>query len=587
MSTSELSQGNSKGAEKKKPRKSRVGAAFKYCGLAVLLLLLVLLIINAMLSVFNPHYYPTFGKYRLFSIVSDSMEPAIKKGNMIVDKKPTSADEITVGTVITFEVENSSGDVTVLTHRVVRITSNPETGAVSYITKGDNAGGEDSIHPDYDDVIGIFTGKQCGFFGYFFGFFQSSYGALTLILVLFIILIAWCFVSYYSRAERRRKLEKAALEKSAQELSNVSLRYDNIREITAVMDVLGTVTEEPKTSGAMKAREDRLNEFVQAKNIELPQTPETAAVLDSLPAPDTPLSLVAALRSGATLRQAEDGQTLVLTGISGGKSILLTPVQTPDGIILCQQGVRLRSDLAPNIESLGAMSMPDYPEFFEGQPLEKNVEYPELPEPHSQTFGPEMLGSRADGASGAAPQLSVPTPVGQSRIVGLEMSGRNGDEPTVKQLEASAEKRNASALPQSGVATDESRNAYAQYRELAAQIELRQVEQLSVLLNETEPLSPEEKTRIAEYKDGQKREKAKKAQQPKKPLTPEQKAARKAAAEKRKAEHEAFVAALSPSERDLYLSEQKLSKARAATIRRLKRIAADRKILEKLGSEDR
>ena len=51
-------------------------------------------------------------------------------------------------------------------------------------------------------------------------------------------------------------------------------------------------------------------------------------------------ALVAALSTGATLRQAEDGQTLVLTTTSGDKNIMLTPVQTQDGVILCQQGVR-------------------------------------------------------------------------------------------------------------------------------------------------------------------------------------------------------------------------------------------------------
>ncbi|MDE7464087.1 MAG: signal peptidase I, partial [Clostridiales bacterium] len=346
--------------------------AFAYTGLALLLLILILLTVNAMFSIFMPHYYPTFGGYRLFSIVSDSMDPTIPKGHMIVCKKPTSEDEIKEGTVITFEITDKDGNIKVNTHRVQKVTKHPTTGKTSYTTKGDNAPLADSVHPEYSDVIGIYTGQHCAFFGYFFGFMQSTQGAITLILVLFIVLIAWIVIEYVRHHERRKKLENAALKKGAQELSNVNLRYDNIREITAVMDVLGMVTEEPKNRAENKDIESRLGEFIDAESIELPQTPETAAVLDSLPAPDTPMTLAAALRNGATLRQAEDGQTLVLTGLSGGKSILLTPVQTPDGIILCQQGVRLRSDIAPNIESVGATSMPEYPEFFEGQPLEKN-----------------------------------------------------------------------------------------------------------------------------------------------------------------------------------------------------------------------
>ncbi len=558
-------------AGKKKP--SRALKVLKYTGVIFLLLILALLIVNSLLCIFKPHYYPTFGKYRLISIVSDSMDPTIPEGHMIVDKVPQSEKDIKVGSIITFEIADKDGNVTLYTHRVIAIQPNPVTGETSYTTKGDNKNvGVDSHHPDYKDVVGVYTGKHCGFFGYFFGFLQSAQGAMTLLIILFIIVIAWVVLAYVKRQEKRKQLENAALKKSAQELSNVNLRYDNIREITAVMDVLGMVTDEPKSRAEDKDVEARLGEFIDAESIELPQTPETAAVLDSLPAPDTPMTLVAALRNGATLRQAEDGQTLVLTGMSGGKSILLTPVQTPDGIILCQQGVRLRSDIAPNIESVGATSMPEYPEFFEGQPLEKNVEYPELPQPQ-RVFGPDALaagGTLPQTTAEMPPVLSTPTPIGQSKLVAIDEAGRATEE-RMQLIGGNAPK------------DSEARLQYARYRELAAQIELRQVEELSALLSATEPLSEDEKSRIAAYKAERKKQKAASAKaKPKKSLSPEQLAARREAAAKRKREQEEFVNALDPADRDLYLSEQKLSKARAATIRRLKRIESDRKILDKI-----
>ncbi len=561
-------------AVKKKP--NRAVKVLKYTGIGVLLAILALLVVNAMLSVFMPHYYPTFGGYRLISIISDSMEPTIPTGHMIVVKKPESEekDNIQAGAVITFEIADEDGNIQLFTHRVVAVTKNPNTGETSYITKGDNKKitTNDKFRPDYSDVVGIYTGRHCAFFGYLFGFLQSTWGAILLILILFVIVVAWIVMAYVKRNEKRKQLENAALKKSAHELSNVNLRYDNIREITAVMDVLSMVTEEPKSRAESKDIQMRLGEFIDAESIELPQTPETAAVLDSLPAPDTPMTLAAALRNGATLRQAEDGQTLVLTGMSGGKSILLTPVQTPDGIILCQQGVRLRSDLAPNIESVGAMSMPEYPEFFEGQPLEKNVEYPELPQPQ-QKFGPqELVGGASEEPSDIlhAPALSAPTPVGQAHVAALDMAKRN--ETVSPALSSGAAVRIA-----------EARSAYAQYREVAASIELRQTEELSTLLTSAEPLSPEEKARLAEYKEELKRRKAaEKGNKPKKSLTPEQLAARREAAQRRKDEQEAFIGALDPADRELYLSEQKLSKTRAATIRRLKRINSDRKLLEKI-----
>ncbi|MCH5163281.1 MAG: signal peptidase I [Clostridiales bacterium] len=530
MSQEQEVKGIESGGAAVKPKKHRARAVFKYTGLCLLLVILVALVINSILSIFMPHYYPTFGDYRLFAIVSDSMDPTIPEGHMIVVKVPESEkkDNIKAGTIITFEVEDKDGNITVLTHRVIEVIKNPNTGKTSYTTKGDNKNVRvDSIHPDYDDVIGIYTGKHCGFFGYLFGFLQSAQGAVTLIVILFIIAVAWIVIAYLKKQEKRKALETAALKKSAQELADVSQRYENIHEIAAVMDVIGMVTEEPKTRTEDKELEQRLGEFIETKSVALEKTqapetaPETAAAVDAQTAPVTTSSLAESLRNGATLRSAEDGQTLILSGMSGGKSIVLTPVQTPEGIILCQQGVRLRSDIAPGVDSNGATSNPDYPEFFEGQPLEKAEDYPELPQPKHR------LGD--DGA----------------RLLS-------------------------------------SHSAYAQYREQAAQLELKQVEELNTLLSSTEPLSPEEKARISAYKEERKKQKPVEPPKEKKKPTPEQLAARKEAAEKRKAEQEAFLNSLEPADRELYLSEQKLAKARAATIRRLKRINSDRKLLAKI-----
>ena len=557
----------------KKPSRGR--SVGKYVALGIAVVILAALILNAVLAMFMPHYYPTFGKYRLFSIVSDSMEPEIMTGNMIVSEVPKSEDDIKVGDVITYEVADNKGNITLITHRVVAIEKNPNSGKTSYTTKGDNAPSNDSIHPDFDEVVGVFTGKQSPFFGYLIGFLQSSEGALMLITIIFIVIVTWLVTYYIDTREYRRGYEQAALKRSEQELLSVNLRHDNIREITAVIDVLDMITTVPENRKEEKDIEARLTSFINAETIELPQTVETAAILDALPAPDTPQSLASALRSGATLRQAEDGKTLVLTGMSGEKSILLTPIQTADGIILCQQGVRLRINVGPNVEDVGASSMPGFPEFFVGQPIKKNVEYPELPQPDGKELtAEELLGTDGRTAGTAAvvdqAKLTSPQPVGgQAKIASAdqlkELSA--GRMPTAEQLDPDGYRAKV---------------AYAQYRELAAQLELRQVEQLQTLLDEVKPLTDEEQQLVDKLNAEEKAKKKAEPKQPRKEKTPEEKAAAKARAEKRKAEQEAFINALSPADRELYLSEQKLSKSRAATIRRLKKIARDRKRLEKM-----
>lgn len=567
-------------AQPNKPAKSRTAlTVLKVCGILLLIVLVVAILLNSLLSLFKKGYYTTFGKYRLFAVVTDSMEPVIGKGSMIVDRVPASADEIQVGDVISFEVHTTNG-VAVYTHRLVRIEE--ADGTHYYITRGDNAGGEDSFRTVYSDIVGVYTGKKCPVIGSVLGFLQSVQGVITLIVILFIIIVMWSVLSYINYYEKRRALNISALKKGGDILACVNLRYDNINEITAVLDILSMITEENLTRDERQIVEARLREFIGAANIELPQTPETAAILDSLPAPDTPSSLVAALAAGATLRQAEDGQTLVLTTISGEKSMLLTPVQTADGIILCQQGVRLRSDIAPNIEEIGMTSMPGNPEFFEGQPLEKKVIYPELPQP-DQKFGAEMLSPHSGASSGdedvrIAAALAAPMPVGASGNLPEPVPEQSAELVTTQSAELMVAAPKQPALPKKPRTPRPStlaKKAFAKYREFASQLELRQAEQLRTLLNDTETLTPDEKQLVAEYK----------AAHPKKkraPRTPEQRAAAKEAAERRKQAEEAFVNSLSKKDREIYLTEQKLAKARTAAIRKLQRIANDRKLLGKI-----
>ncbi|MBD5132018.1 MAG: signal peptidase I [Clostridiales bacterium] len=592
-------------------KKSKIGKVFKVAGVLLLLFVLVALTLNALLSMFSDNYYTTFGKYRLFAIVTDSMEPEIPTGSMIVDVKPTSEAEITVGTVITFRAK-SGKDTILLTHRVTAIGE--RNGQTVYTTKGDNAGGTDAYKPTFDDIAGVYTGNKCGFFGSLFGFFQSSLGISMLIFCLFIVIVAWVAIWYINRTEIRKKVENAALKKSAQALSSVSLRYDNITEITAVMDVLGMLTDTPQTHAEAKAISDRLMQFIRAENLELPKTPETAAVLDSLPAPDTPSSLAVAMSQGATLRQAEDGQTLVLTTATGGKNILLTPVQTADGVILCQQGVRLRSDLAPDIERLGLMSMPTNPEFFEGQPLEKNVIYPELPQPTARLGPDELLSAQPPNIGNlfGEQQLSSPVPVtnlidgGNTNTEKQALpSGAHTDitadaeKPSGAEKQEKQEKAKKQEKPESSTATnagtsaavsggsylDAARLKYAAHRKNAAELEIKQAETLHELLTDAEPLTEEEQAKLKEYKAAQAKAKASKPKTQRKPKTPEQKAKAKAAAESKKAAQEAFLSSLSPEDRELYLAEVKLAKARESSIRKLKRLAADRKLLEQIEEE--
>ncbi len=84
-------------------------------------------------------------KYSLSSIASNSMYPAIKKGDAIILRKLTEKekDELKVGDIIAFKEGNY-----IITHRIIEI------GDGVYITKGDNNNIQDTNKRTRNDIVG-------------------------------------------------------------------------------------------------------------------------------------------------------------------------------------------------------------------------------------------------------------------------------------------------------------------------------------------------------------------------------------------------------------------------------------------------
>lgn len=247
-----------------KRKQKRAVRILKTLGVILAVAIFSALTLNSLLCIFSDGYYPTFGGYRLFAIVSDSMEPTIPTGNMIVGRVPSSADEIRVGDVITFEVR-SGGSTALVTHRVTEVRVG-DNGAVSYTTKGDNAPRADTVHPSYSDVVGVFTGKKCGFFGYFFGFLQSPEGAIALIIAAFIIIITLIITRFVNLVTVWRKVALGALQKSGTILSKT-----NDDGLGTLADVIGIVSKEPTDKTDLRRKDKKLKWFIRTGS--LPKRP--------------------------------------------------------------------------------------------------------------------------------------------------------------------------------------------------------------------------------------------------------------------------------------------------------------------------
>lgn len=95
--------------------------------------------------------------YRYYVVLTDSMAPAFRSGDMVFVKRCT-ADSITEGDIITFNPSSDSDAY--LTHRVTeKLPDYQGTGVTCFRTKGDANDTADSFLIDEQRVIGVVVGS--------------------------------------------------------------------------------------------------------------------------------------------------------------------------------------------------------------------------------------------------------------------------------------------------------------------------------------------------------------------------------------------------------------------------------------------
>ena len=143
--------------------------------------------------------------YRVFNIVSGSMEPAYSAGDLIYVKE-ADPETIKVGDVITFVLNE---DLVVATHRVVRI----DTEKQRFYTKGDANETEDGSPVHFNNVIGIPRFAIPGL-GYVSDFIQHSPGMyITIAAVAVLIILA--FAPDFVKKKPETEDDPAAQEENA------------------------------------------------------------------------------------------------------------------------------------------------------------------------------------------------------------------------------------------------------------------------------------------------------------------------------------------------------------------------------------
>lgn len=179
-------------------RKEKMSPA-NIIALILCIILTPILIVNVYMiaqGLINPSKVPTIGGYAPLIVLTDSMYPGIKSGDLIIVKS-TDPDDVKVGDVIAFFDPDGSG-LSVLTHRCVeRIQKGDD---LYFRTKGDANNAEDPSLAPADSLIGVYQSKINGA-GNIAMFLQSTPGLVVCIAVPMALLIAFELL-------RRRKYEK-------------------------------------------------------------------------------------------------------------------------------------------------------------------------------------------------------------------------------------------------------------------------------------------------------------------------------------------------------------------------------------------
>ncbi|MBQ3009153.1 MAG: signal peptidase I [Oscillospiraceae bacterium] len=140
-----------------------------------------------------------FAGYKVFTVLSGSMEPAYHTGSVIYVKE-VDYTQLQAGDVITFMISEDM----VATHRIVGVVPDEEDPSVlRYRTKGDANDSEDGTLVHYKNIIGspVFT---IPYLGYVASYIQSPPGSYIAIAAAAFILMLTFIPDLFAKDEEEK-----------------------------------------------------------------------------------------------------------------------------------------------------------------------------------------------------------------------------------------------------------------------------------------------------------------------------------------------------------------------------------------------
>lgn len=173
---------------------------FTIIGIVLCVILVPMLIVNCTLiikSYTNQDEVPDFAGVVPLIVLTDSMYPDIKSGDLIFTKN-ADASEIEVGDTISFTDPAGNG-TSIVTHQVIEIYE--EDGVTFFRTKGINNNTEDTAAVPEGMLIGEYTGVRIPMAGHVALFMQTLPGLIVCVVVPILLFVGYDII-------RRRMYEK-------------------------------------------------------------------------------------------------------------------------------------------------------------------------------------------------------------------------------------------------------------------------------------------------------------------------------------------------------------------------------------------
>lgn len=130
---------------------------------------------------------------KLLTVQTDSMEPLLSEGDMIIGREAAADEVFSVGDVITFEAV-IDGEHAYNTHRISR--TEVINGILCYHTKGDNADSEDEDYIVADQIISRYINIRIPRVGKVFNFLQTKSGIFFCLLLPMLIFLIYQSIAF-------------------------------------------------------------------------------------------------------------------------------------------------------------------------------------------------------------------------------------------------------------------------------------------------------------------------------------------------------------------------------------------------------